>query len=53
MRTRILKDPHFAYLTWLNDFLTIDYFAKYFDIPKCDAKTLIQTGKQIHYTLNP
>lgn len=52
MRNKIINDPRFAYLTWLNDFLTIDYFAKYFSIPKHEAKTLIKTGREIHYAQN-
>jgi hypothetical protein len=48
MRTRILNDPEYAYLTWFNDFLTIKRFAEYFQLEITHAKTLIQTGRELN-----
>ena len=48
MRTRILNDPEYAYLTWFNDFLTIKRFAEYFQLEIQHAKTLINTGRELN-----
>jgi hypothetical protein len=51
MRKRIIEDPHFAYITWFNDFLTVKCFAEYFKLDLKTAKNIINKGRAIHYSL--
>jgi hypothetical protein len=48
MRSKIISDPEYAYLTWFNDFLTVKKFAEYFQLEITQAKTLIQTGRELN-----
>lgn len=36
------------YLDFVNDFLTIQYFADYYNITVSEAETLIKIGKKYH-----
>jgi len=37
-----------TYLDWVNNFLTVEYFAEYHNISVEDAHALINMGKQYH-----
>ena len=51
MRDRIMNDPHYAYITWFNDFLTIKYFAEYFELDIQFARKIIAKGREINQSL--
>ena len=36
------------YLTWLNDFLSVDCFSEYLETDSDSAKKIIELGKQYH-----
>lgn len=36
------------YLDWLNDFLTIEGYARYYQIPVDEAKRRVAIGRKIH-----
>lgn len=48
-KTNILK----MYLSFLNDFLSVERFAEYHDITVGAAKSIIARGKVINYEQNP
>ena len=36
------------YLDWVNNFLTVAYFAEYYDISESEAQEVINSGRKIH-----
>jgi len=36
------------YLSWTNDFLTIDRFSEYYDLSESEASALIDLGREVH-----
>ena len=36
------------YLSWVNDFLTVERFAEYYGISECHAQELIELGRENH-----
>jgi hypothetical protein len=47
MKSDIMK----LYIDWVNNFLTIDYFAECYGITKTEAKFLIKMGKKYYNSL--
>jgi hypothetical protein len=43
-----VNDPEAMFLEWYNNFLTVAYFAEYYELTEEQALELIEKGREIH-----